>query len=173
MQDNTHDSVDKVYEIGYVFLSSIPEEKIVGEVTALKAALAKVKAEIIAEGAPELHQLAYIMTKKIQGANKRFSEGYFGWVKFELQPSAVEALKKSLDGTENILRYLFITTVKENTYLGKKSLMATSIGGKDVGLISPVGIVGDATAIAADGMSAVAAVSPAEAIDKSIDEMVK
>ena len=156
MQDNTHDSVDKVYEVGYVFVSSIPEEKIEGEVASLKALLSKVDAKTIAEEAPELRPLAYTMVKKIHGANKRFTEGYFGWIKFELTPSAVETLKKSLDATENILRYLFITTVKENTYLGKKSIVMASamIDAKDMGV-------------------AVNPIAASEAIDKGIDDMIK
>lgn len=147
----------KVYEIGFVLLSSIPQEKVAGEFSALKDIVAKAGASMIAEEAPEMRPLAYTMVKKIHGANVRFNEGYFGWVKFELSASAIEGVKKSLDATENILRYLLITTIKENTYLGKKA-PTVAFGEKDAaGMIAPEGV-------------APAAVT--EDIDKGIDAIV-
>jgi ribosomal protein S6 len=162
MQSNTHDEKMKVYEIGFVLVPSIPQEKVAGEFEALKNIAAKAGAEMIAEEAPEMRALAYTMVKKIHGANVRFNEGYFGWIKFELAASAIDSVKKSLDAVENILRYLLITTVRENTYLGKKA-PAVAFGEKDAGIIAPEG------AIAAAGV-----VTPAttEEIDKGIDAMV-
>ena len=166
MQSNTHeapisgDEKMKVYEIGFVLVSSIPQEKVAGEFDALKDVIAKAGASMIAEEAPEMRQLAYTMVKKIHGANVRFDEGYFGWVKFELSSSAIEGVKKSLDAIDNILRYLLITTVRENTYLGKKA-PAVAFGEKEAGLIAPEGTVVPEVVAAT-----------AEEIDKGIDAMV-
>ena len=163
MQSNTHDEKIKVYEVGFVLLSSIPQEKVAGEFDSLKGIVTKAGAEMIAEEAPELRALAYTMVKKIHGANVRFNEGYFGWVKFELPSNAIEGVKKSLDAVDNILRYLLITTVKENTYLGKKA-PAAAFSEKEAGIITPEGVVAPEVVAAAPATT--------EEMDKSIDAMV-
>ena len=109
----------KVYEIGYIIVPSVPEEKIQGHVDAFKALLAKHKAEIFADENPTLRPLAYRMQKKIGATNHKFDQGYFGWVKFELDKGSIDTIKLALDADEAILRHLLITTVAEDTYLGK------------------------------------------------------
>ncbi len=109
----------KVYEIGYLLISSIPPEKVEDEVTFIKGLLEKGSASVIAEGAPELQKLAYEMRKKIGAVYHKYQEGYFGWIKFELEPSKIEAVKTALDARESVLRQLIITTTKENIFLGK------------------------------------------------------
>jgi ribosomal protein S6 len=164
---NTQEVQGKVYEIGYVLVSSVPEEKVATEVASLKDVLAKAGASIIAEENPELIQLAYTMIKKMHGANHRFDEGYFGWIKFELSPSAIESVKKAIDGMENILRHLLVITVKENTYLGKRSPATAPLSSRDAGIISPEKGI-DATID-----PAIATATSSADMDKSIDAMVK
>ncbi len=178
MKSNTNDQKVKVYEIGYVLVSSIPQEKVAAEAASLKEIITKAGASIVAEENPELTPLAYTMVKKIHGANHRFTEGYFGWVKFEVATDAIESVKKHFDTAENILRYLLIVTVKENTYLGKRAL-ATAMVGREAGMITPdkaVEGVADATATAtidAAGDSIVVEAASSEEVDKSIDAIVK
>src|SRR4051812_12592312 len=97
MQENLKDDMKKVYEIGYLLVSSIPKEKVADVATKLKDVLTKKKAEIIAEEGPELIPLAYTMIKKIGTSNHRFDQAFFGWVKFELSASEIEEVKKTLD----------------------------------------------------------------------------
>ncbi len=160
--DTDKDIVKKVYEIGYVLVSSIPQEKVADETLAIKDTLAKAGAEIIAEENPEHTALAYTMIKKINGANHRFDEGYFGWVKFTLASDAIVGVKKSFDSNMNILRYLLMTTVKENTYLGKRAPVHEAVI-RDQGMIAPESV---------ETVAAVANTNPEE-IDKSIEAMVK
>lgn len=159
--DNT-----QVYEIGYLLVSSIPEEKVTDEVSLLKGILSKKGAEFIAEEAPELRDLAYTMSKKIGATHFKFDQGYFGWFKFELSKTETESVKKAFEENPNMLRMLFITTVKEGTYLGKKSPSAT--------LSKVEEIVADAVVNVSDAPLEIPEVSASvEDIDKSIDEMVK
>lgn len=162
MQDKALKEEQKqVYEIGYLLVSSIPEEKVAGEVASLKEVLSKKGAEFIGEENAELTSLAYTMTKKIGAANKRFDQGYFGWFKFELAKSEIESVKKSFEENPNMLRALIISTVKENTYLGKKA---------------PAALLAKSEEVAAPEAPAEVAKDPAvsvEEMDKSIDEMVK
>lgn len=121
MEKNIKEDRMQVYEIGYLLVSSIPEEKVVTEVAVLKEILSKKGAEFIGEEAPELITLAYTMVKKIGPTNHKFDKGYFGWFKFELSAKEIENVKKVFEENGNMLRMLLINTIRENTYLGKKS----------------------------------------------------
>lgn len=160
------DGIKKVYEIGYLLVSSIPEEKVGDEVTTLRNILEKKGAEFIAEEAPELRTLAYTMTKKIGASNHRFDRGYFGWFKFSLSSMNAESVKKSFEELPHMLRMIFIATVKEGTYLGKKSPSFSISKTEEVVPEVAVEVVASTTE------ASVAPVS-VEEIDKSIDEMVK
>lgn len=154
MKENMKEDRMQVYEIGYLLVSSIPEEKVAGEVALLKGALEKKGADFIGEEAPELRTLAYQMVKKIGPTNHRFDKGYFGWFKFELPAKEIEAIKKSFEENPHMLRMLLINTIRENTYLGKKS---------------PVPMPEVSTEVPVE----VAPESVLESMDKSIDAMVK
>ncbi|NDB58795.1 hypothetical protein EB001_10135 [bacterium] len=163
MEKNMKEDRSQVYEIGYLLVSSIPEEKVADEVNSLKEILSKKGAEFISEEAPELRTLAYTMVKKIGPSNYRFDKGYFGWFKFELSAKEIEGIKKTFEANVNMLRMLVISTIKENTYLGKKSLVPTP----EV----PVEAPADSVESGLDPV--VSSTVVADDMDKSIDAMVK
>ncbi len=154
----------EVYEIGYLLISSVPAEKVADIVTTLKDTLSKKGAEFIGEEAPELITLAYPMVKKIGVSNQTFDKGYFGWVKFEIKAKEIEGIKKSFEENASMLRMLLINTIKENTYLGKKSHAPTVE-------VNPEALV--TSAVDPLAPEAAAPVATAEEMDKSIDAMVK
>lgn len=147
----------QVYEIGYHIVSSIAEENVPKEVETVKALLSDVKAEIIAEDAPKLTNLAYSISKATGGLRRKFDKAYFGWIKFELETEAVPGLKKKLDGLENVLRYLLIKTVHENTLYGGKLVTV-----EDTTKKKPMKVKEEKVTTAT-----------VEEIDKSIDDLIK
>jgi ribosomal protein S6 len=160
MDNNTKGERLSVYEIGYLFATSIPEEKVPLEADTLKKILTDAGATIITDEAPEATPLAYEMRKKtVSGSYNTYDSAYFGWVKFELDSGKIEAVKKSVELMPTVLRMLLTTTVRENTYLGKR---ASAAAAKAI------------SGTPEDKKNAVAA-APAsiEEMDKSIDEMVK
>ncbi len=153
-----------VYEIGYLIVSSIPEEKIPAEGEKVKKIIADAGATLITEEAPAHQDLAYTMRKKnVAGSYEKYDEAYFGWLKFELPSSKIEAVKKAIEVTPSVLRMLLITTVAENTYLGKRVASVRSEGVLPEEKKDAAVVVGDA----------VAAPATIEEMDKSIDAMVK
>ena len=110
----------KVYEIGFHIAPIVGDEKVAYEVSLIKSALENIKAEVIGEDFPRLRVLAYSLSKAIGGSKKTFKEAYFGWIKFEAGASEVASLNKEIEKLENILRFLIIKTVKENTLYGNK-----------------------------------------------------
>ncbi len=174
VRENSKEDQMQIYEIGYLLVSSIPQEKVETETTTLKEVLSKKGAVFMAEEAPELRTLAYTMVKKIGTVNHKFDQGFFGWFKFELAKKEIESVKKAFEENPNMLRTLIINTVKEVTYLGKKAAVASIIKSED---IKPEEV---ATAeIQPEPATETPIVPPVvtsasiEEMDKSIDEMVK
>jgi hypothetical protein len=64
------------------------------------------------------------MEKTINNKIERFREGYFGWVKFEMTGDAVTTLEKELRARPDVIRFLLIKTVRENTIAAKRGLGA-------------------------------------------------
>lgn len=113
-----------IYEVGYLILPTVGEDTLAGEVSKLKETLAGVDAKVIGDEYPALIALQYQMTKRIDTKNARFDQAYFGWIKFEVEGDAIEKIKKALDLNKSLLRYIIVSTVRENTLSSKKSAAA-------------------------------------------------
>ena len=109
-----------VYEIGFHIAPIVGDEKLAYEVSEIKGLLEKIKAETISEDFTRLKVLAYPLSKVISGSKKTFKEAYFGWIKFEADAEAVTEFKNEVEKLSNVLRFLIIKTVKENTLYGNK-----------------------------------------------------
>ncbi len=114
-KDNSDAAENRIYELGFHIVSSIPEEKLPAEVTAIKDVLGENGVAIIAEDFPKLKHLSYTMTKIIGPKHLRFDTAYFGWVKFEMNPEAIGKVKTALERNDNLLRFIIIKTVREST----------------------------------------------------------
>jgi len=110
----------QVYELGYHIVSTVAEENLPKEVETLKAIVLKDGGSLVSEGEPKLINLAYSMTKSVADTKKKFSTAYFGWLKFETQSELMPSIKKAVDQNPNVLRYLLIKTVRENTLFTPK-----------------------------------------------------
>jgi len=148
-----------VYEVGYLVMPTVSEDQLPGEVASIHKILADSKAEIIAEGEAVLTTLAYTMVKTIDSKNRKFNEGYFGWIKFELPVAFLADVKNALDKHSNVLRHLIIKTVHENTMYSNR---VTGLEGKDSEVV-----YGETKAEVVEDK----AVAQKE-IDKSIDALV-
>jgi len=112
-----------VYEVSYIFLPSLALEQVPARVETLTKAVESAGGELVSSENPVLVDLAYPMTKVVHTDRQKCSKGYFGWVKFEMDKDGIKEVKKFLDDNVEILRYLIIKTVKENTLLhGKMQL---------------------------------------------------
>jgi hypothetical protein len=74
----------------------------------------------ISDEMPKMIPLAYSMTKIISNIHKKFNNAYFGWIKFTMDSEKVLELKKKLDLDSNLIRFLILKTVKENTIASKR-----------------------------------------------------
>ena len=155
----------RIYEIGYLLSPAVRDEDLQARASDLQETLTKLGATIISEGNPEFIDLAYEMSKVIENKRVRFNQGYFGWVKFEIDPAQVNTLKELFDKNTLLIRYLFISAVRENTIIGKKSLGKILKGERQDD--------GEVPEMAPAAVAEMEAEIPAEKIDEELDNEIK
>ncbi|MFA5937284.1 MAG: 30S ribosomal protein S6 [Candidatus Paceibacterota bacterium] len=110
----------RIYEVGYLLLSSISDAEMPVIYGNLKDLITSLGGEIISDEMPKMISLAYAMLKVYQNVRNKFSTAYFGWIKFEMDPEKVLELKKKLDVDPNLIRFLILKTIRENTIAAKR-----------------------------------------------------
>lgn len=104
-----------IYEVGFHVATTLPEEKLPSEVTKIKDILEKSGVELVSEEFPKRMQLAYTIVKKTQDGTIKHDSAYFGWIKFAVDSSKIAEIKEELDHNSNIVRFIIVKTVRENT----------------------------------------------------------
>jgi len=104
------------YELAFHVLPTVAEGEVPTVFDSLKAYITKHGGEITGEEAPKRFDLAYEISKYLEGKNRKFSSAYFGWVRFNLAPAELAALTEDIDSAKTLLRYLLIklSKVEEN-----------------------------------------------------------
>lgn len=153
-----------VYEASYLLIPTLSLEQIPGQVSKIKEALASFGATLISDEDPVLIDLSYSMTKVVQTTRHKAEQGYFGWVKFQIEKDSIGSVKKFFDNNLDVLRHLIIKTVKENTLLNGKMKLKSEDKSKKFD---------DRNEEALDEVSEVVKdeIVPEE-LDKTIDDMV-
>jgi len=110
----------RVYELGYLLVPTIAEDEVGAMYGNLKELVANHSGAIISDDMPRMIPLAYEMLKVVQNVRSKFTNAYFGWLKFEMEAEQIGEMKKKLDLDPNVLRFLIIKTVMENTIAAKR-----------------------------------------------------
>lgn len=115
----------RVYEVGYLLLPYVTEDNLARETDKIKEAITLAGGAVFSEENPHMLSLAYPMYKVVSNKKTKFESAYFGWVKFDGDPKGVAKIKKAMEAEENVLRFIIIKTVRENT-LARKPAAFTS-----------------------------------------------
>ncbi len=118
----------RVYELGFHLLPTVAEADVPVQFSQLKSTIEKQGGTFISESAPKLIKLSYSMSKTIKAEKMHYTNAYFGWVKFTLDPEKLEAVEKDIKAFDPMLRYLIIKTVAEGTMVTEG---VEAIGGKN------------------------------------------
>jgi ribosomal protein S6 len=110
----------RVYELGFLLAPTITPEDVPAVYNGLKDLIMSFDGELIFDEMPKMISLAYKMVKVVSNIHSKFDTAYFGWVKFYMDPEKVTELKKKVDTDSNVIRFLLIKTVKENTIAAKR-----------------------------------------------------
>ncbi len=103
----------KLYELGFHINPTLAEEKANAVFSQIKDVVTNNKGEVVKEGALKNIKFAYTIIKKIEGVNERFTNGYFGWVKFNAESDVIAKIKKAVDNDASIIRYIIVKTVDD------------------------------------------------------------
>jgi ribosomal protein S6 len=117
----TEVSDNGVYEVGFLLVPDITEDGLAEVFGNLKTSILDKGAIAVSEEFPKHMPLAYTMEKTINNKIERFNNGYFGWIKFELEGSKVAAVDAMLRLRIDVIRHLLISTVRENTIASKRA----------------------------------------------------
>jgi ribosomal protein S6 len=110
----------RVYELAYIFVPTLSADGVNEKFQSLKDYLKSKNVEFVSEDIPRLIELQYEMSRTIANKKTWFDEGYFGWIKFEADPSVVKEIHDDLARDEEVIRYMIIKTVRESTIASKK-----------------------------------------------------
>jgi small subunit ribosomal protein S6 len=110
----------RVYEISYILVPTISEEAAAEKINSLKATIATHGGSFISEEVAYTRDLAYEMLTVIKNVNTRFNTGYFGWIKFDLDPAAIAKVEKTLKLDEEVVRFLTVKADRDINIYTKK-----------------------------------------------------
>ena len=122
-----------VYEIGFHVVPTVGEDGVSAVVESVRKALGD--AEIISEGFPKKITLAYQVERpsgsatadgSTQGKYEKYTESYFGHIKFAMQRESVNAFTADVRVLQPILRFLIIETVREDIAAAPRRAVFTS-----------------------------------------------
>jgi ribosomal protein S6 len=102
----------RLYEVSFLLVPALAEEKAQEEADALRAALIGAGATIAYEGKPQSIALAYPMARSINHKKTVYESAYFGWFAFE-KDGGTDDIKVWLEKNDSVIRSLIINTIKE------------------------------------------------------------
>lgn len=113
--DEADSSIARIYEVGYLASPAVKEEDLEKVVGGIRSFIESVGGSFIAEGAPSLMKLAYVIDVREGGKREEYDRAYFGWIKFESPAIAAHALGDHLKQNTSIVRSIVFKTVREDT----------------------------------------------------------
>lgn len=111
----------EVYEIGYLVLPSIPEDKLSDVTAALREVITKEGGVEIDAEEPFKENLAYPMSKTIGASHYVLTDAYLGWIKFEVDRAKIADLKAGIEKIEEVLRFLLVKAPRKTTFTFAKA----------------------------------------------------
>ncbi len=118
--EESEKNINRVYEFSVLLVPTLEESNIPGVFGDIKSLFESKGAVFISEEMPKLIELAYEMPRTIENKKTWFENAYFGWVKFEIDPSVLSELKEVFARNEQIIRFMTLKTVRENTIASKR-----------------------------------------------------
>lgn len=106
----------QVYELGYLVLPSMAEDKLSDTVSMFRKIITDQDGILLDSEEPFLRDLAYPMSKIVGASKYVVNNAYIGWQKFEAEPSKIGTIKSEIEKIPEILRHLLIKTERETKF---------------------------------------------------------
>jgi ribosomal protein S6 len=114
----------KIYEIGYLLVPYLPAEEVAKNVEkSIKDKIIAGGGEITSEMDPVMTRLAYVITMVINNKHTKFSDGYFGALRFKALPAFAATFESELAKDDTVIRSLTISLPKgsENIVVSRRA----------------------------------------------------
>ena len=135
-QANQGKSHAPVYEIGFHLVPTLTEEEAAAAFARIGKALDTAGATVLDKESPKKISLAYRIERSVSGKREKYTEGYFGFVKFELPEEGAGEAAQQLDGMlhtdHEVLRYLLIKTSREAPVAPRTVFSSRSLEGRTI-----------------------------------------
>ena len=112
--------VEKVYEVSFHLLPTVDQDAVSSLFDRIKKVIGR-GGEILSEAQPESRDLAYTVRHTVRqrdGSYGRYDASYFGSVKFVASPDFIAQVEKTLSDDEQVLRFLLLETIADDTRIG-------------------------------------------------------
>lgn len=100
------------YELAFHVLPTVAEGEVATVFDEIKTLITNAGGELGVDEAPQRFDLAYEITKHLEGKYRRFTSAYFGWVRFTAPAGSVADLMLEVEGREDVLRALLVKLTK-------------------------------------------------------------
>ena len=137
------------YEFAFHVLPTVAEGEVASVVENFKTLITKADGVIFDEEVAKRFDLAYEISKYLEGKNRRFSSAYFGWVRFRLPAEKLVELTEAIDLEKSLLRYLLVKLTKveeQNPFRFHESIVdrkVRTIGTEDEELVEVEEVVAE------------------------------
>ncbi len=115
----------KTYELGYILLPTISDDKLSDEVSSVVKIL-ETNGSVISSKMPEKKDLEYDMSKVVSNKKTTFGSGYFGFVIFQTESENIINIKTALDSNESILRFILLNRSKSSLVVRERRTQPSS-----------------------------------------------
>lgn len=110
-----------VYEIGYLVLPSIPEDKLSLVTDSIRKVITKEGGIEIDAEEPFKEELAYPMSKTTGTSRYVLTDAYLGWIKFETERAHAQTIRAGVEKIEEVIRFLVLKVPRKTTFTFAKA----------------------------------------------------
>lgn len=114
-----------VYEAGIHIIPTVAEADLGPVLEKIRGALSMGETEIIREEFPARRTLAYTIERAAAGKREKFTESYFGFIKFATDRENIPTVTAALRAMHEIMRFLVIETVREEAVVPRRAVFSS------------------------------------------------
>ncbi|MFA7302638.1 MAG: 30S ribosomal protein S6 [Candidatus Paceibacterota bacterium] len=102
----------RVYELGFHLDPELPTEGVKKAYQAVRSMIES-KGTLVAEGEPQMLQLAYAISRQETAGRRDFSSAYFCWIAYETTAALHAEVLAAVNADKNMVRLIDLVTTKE------------------------------------------------------------
>ncbi len=105
-------SEPRIYELGFHLDPELPVEEVKRAYQAIRDSITE-KGTLVAEGEPQMLQLAYTISRQETASRRDFSSAYFSWIVYETTAENHADIIKRAGADTRIVRFIDLLTNKD------------------------------------------------------------